>query len=608
MRMKLLAVGLVAALAGALFPMQPAQAAEPTYLITGRVANWQTLSGYSVGESQLPGTELQLKVHGTAGTVKVEVFRIGHHGGAGGLLVASAPAGPAVRQPDCMTVGKTVDCSAWQVTHRFDTTGWQPGAYLAKLTDNLGNQAYAPAFLRSPSHDGAVTVMFATATHAAYNSVGGYSLYVGPPSGGSADRAHIVSMNRPQRGNGADKFYQYELGLVQYLESLGVKLSYTTNSELHRSADAFRGSRALTLLGHDEYWSIEMRRNAETLVARGTNLLSFGANAIFYRTRFSADFSQVTSYKLSHLDPVQGPSTTGTFRSEPYANPEARLLGSQYDCDGANPQSDLVITNPHFWAFKGTGATVGARYPQLVGHEVDKAGPESPSNVHVAAHSTFQCSNRTGISDVTYYVAPSKAGVFNLGTMGFAYALTPGMGYQERSVAFAKQVVRTVVTDAAKGPLGNLHNERGNYYDVYPEDKPFDLYTTPGEHEVNGRRWRTTCVPYSQTQQCRTEIWGTTISQVGSRFVQSNGWVFNNMTYAASPRALWKGNPLGNAGEWTATNGRRWRTACDTPETGRNGCRSYIESDAISLITRANGSKYYQWVREFRFNNMVRFS
>jgi len=65
---------------------------------------------------------------------------------------------------------------------------------------------------------------------------------------------------------------------------------------------------------------------------------------------------------------------------------------------------------------------------------------------------------------------------------------------------------------------------------------------------------------------------------------------------------------LGNAGEWTATNGRRWRTACDTPETGRNGCRSYIESDAISLITRANGSKYYQWVREFRFNNMVRFS
>ncbi|WP_040281539.1 N,N-dimethylformamidase beta subunit family domain-containing protein [Tessaracoccus massiliensis] len=614
MKMKLLIVVLMVSLAGAIAPAQQASAADPQWRISGTPADWWVLSGYAVGESLLPGDQFQLKVDGTAATVAVDVFRMGHYDGAGAKLVAQAPPQALVDQPDCVTRNKVVDCSGWKVTHRFDTTGWEPGAYLAKLTDNKGRQRYASMFLRSPSHDGAVTVMFATSTHAAYNSVGGYSLYVGLPDGSALNRSYTVSMHRPNRGNGADKFYRYELGLLQYLSSLeeqGVKLSYTTNSELHRGADSFRGSRALVLLGHDEYWSVEMRQHAETLVARGTNLVSLGSNAMYYRTRFNSDFTEVTSYKLSHLDPVQDRTSTGTFRSEPYPNPEAKLLGSQYDCDGSNPQTDLVVFDPNFWAFKGTGAKKGARYPQLIGHEVDKAGPDSPKGVHIGAHSSFNCATRQGISDITYYVAPSTAGVFNLGTMGFAFALAPGITYDARSVAFAKQVISNVIVDAAKGPLGNRHTERGNYLDVYPapaKPAPLDIYITPGEHNVNGRRWKTTCEPYSRTERCRTEIWATTVTQTGGRFVQSNGWAFNNLTYKASPRPLWKGNPLGQTGAWTAADGRKWRTECDTAATGRNGCRSYTESDAIALVTKPDGAKVYEWVREFRFNNMVRFS
>lgn len=610
MRIQTLFIAVIVALTTIFASAQPASA-ESTWRITGRLGDWQVLSGYAVGESLLPGDELRLKVHATGETVSVEMFRMGHYDGTGGQLVATAPAQPAVKQPGCVTRDKTVDCSNWSVTHRFDTTSWQPGAYLAKLSDNGGNQRYVSVFLRSPSHSGAVTVMFATSTHAAYNSIGGYSLYVGLPDGSALNRAYTVNMNRPNRGNGADKFYRYELGLVQYLESLGVPISYTTNSELHRGADSFRGSRALVMLGHDEYWSVEMRRNAEILRDRGTNLLFLGSNAAYYRTRFNADFTEVTSYKLSHLDPVQDRTSTGTFRAEPYPNPEARLIGSQYDCDGANPQTDLVVTNPSFWAFKGTGATAGSRYPQLIGHEVDKAGPDSPQGVHIAAHSTFDCTTRKGISDLTYYVAPSKAGVLNLGTMGFAFALTPGIAYDARSVAFVKQVLATVVTEAAKGPLGTTHTERGNFLDVYPAPpapKPLDIYTAPGEHLVNGRRWRTACEPYSRTERCRTEIWATTVAQVGGRFVHTNGWAFNNLTYKTSPRAMWKGNPLAATGSWTAVDGRKWRTECDTPATGRNGCRSYIESDAIALVTKADGSKVYEWTRDWRFNNMVRFS
>lgn len=127
-----------------------------------------------------------------------------------------------------------------------------------------------------------------------------------------------------------------------------------------------------------------------------------------------------------------------------------------------------------------------------------------------------------------------------------------------------------------------------------------DIYVTPGYHDVNGRLWHTVCEPYSQTERCRTEIWATQSSLQGGKVVTETGWVFNNLTYKPSARSLWKSNPLGNNGEWTAVDGRHWRTECDTAKTGRNGCRSYT----YNLVVRANGSVGMEWV----FNNMVRFS
>ena len=96
---------------------------------------------------------------------------------------------------------------------------------------------------------------------------------------------------------------------------------------------------------------------------------------------------------------------------------------------------------------------------------------------------------------------------------------------------------------------------------------------------------------------------------LNGRFVASTGWAFNNLTYAASPRELWKGNPIagngvvGAAVSWTAKDGRKWRTECDTATTGRGGCRSYIEASVIAKTARG-----YEWRTQWILNNMVRFS
>lgn len=112
---------------------------------------------------------------------------------------------------------------------------------------------------------------------------------------------------------------------------------------------------------------------------------------------------------------------------------------------------------------------------------------------------------------------------------------------------------------------------------------PGDVYSRPGFHNVNGRWWYTHCEPYSQTIRCRTDIWATNHGQ--------SAWTFNNLTYLPRmTRAQWGNNPLANPGEFTSDS-RRWRTECETPATGRNGCRSFVWSDHAG------------WV----FNNIVRF-
>lgn len=132
-------------------------------------------------------------------------------------------------------------------------------------------------------------------------------------------------------------------------------------------------------------------------------------------------------------------------------------------------------------------------------------------------------------------------------------------------------------------------------------------YEVPGTHLINGRQWNTVCGPYSRTVRCRTDIWATQVVKTSRGYERRTGWVFNNLTYLPSPRALWKSNPLGNTGQWT-TDGRRWRTECDTSATGRNACRSYIWTDVISATPKAAGGYTYATKAQWVFNNIVRFS
>jgi len=99
------------------------------------------------------------------------------------------------------------------------------------------------------------------------------------------------------------------------------------------------------------------------------------------------------------------------------------------------------------------------------------------------------------------------------------------------------------------------------------------VYTQPGDHLVNGRYWKTTCEKYSSTVvRCTTNLYTEKRAASGAKY---NGWVFNTLTYLPSSRSAWSSNPLGKKASWTASDGRKWKTDCDTAATGRGGCRTY---------------------------------
>lgn len=137
------------------------------------------------------------------------------------------------------------------------------------------------------------------------------------------------------------------------------------------------------------------------------------------------------------------------------------------------------------------------------------------------------------------------------------------------------------------------------------------VYTQPGDHLVNGRYWRTSCEMYSSNVvRCRTEIFATKVVKYNNNYYNHNGWVFNNLTYLPSSIGQWAGNPLATTStstpsvkEWYAADGRKWKTECNTPATGKGGCRSYAwVSDVVS--TNGTFKRQSSWV----FNNILQFS
>jgi hypothetical protein len=394
--------------------------------------------GYASQASATAGDTVTLFVSTRAPRFHVEAYRMGYYGGAGGRLVwqSAEVTGGQQATPVVVSPTNTIECQ-WDPSLAVQVTAdWPPGAYLLKLVGTGSQQQFVPLCVRDDASTSAVVIQHSITTWQAYNRWGGYSLYYGnldgslsfvhaPGAGDFTHRARIVSFDRPYDydwASGAADFVGNELPVIFQAEHLGLDVSYWTDLDLHARPDLLANHKALVSLGHDEYWSLEMRDAAQSAVANGVNLAFLGANACYRQIRFQASSvgtdRQQICYKDDTEDPMLGVNdavvTGPSWESPPTTWEESQLIGSMYQDVAAT--ADMVVADPSSWLFAGTGVTAGQHLPHVVVGEFDRyvPGGPGPTNVDVVAHSVVP--NRgDNYSDVTWYTTQGGGGVFDSG-------------------------------------------------------------------------------------------------------------------------------------------------------------------------------------------------
>ena len=473
------------------------------------------IEGYADRVSAQQGDRVTLYVSTDAPTFTVEAYRIGYYGGLGGRLLWKSAEVQGVKQakPDRDSKTNMIDAQ-WAPSLTVPlTAAWPQGDYLFKLVASNGHQQYVPLTIRDDRSTAAFVVQNAVTTWQAYNLWGGYSLYEGKNGSGGSDyehRSRVVSFDRPyQLGGGSQDFVGSELPMVSMVESLGLDVTYWTDVDLHERGSLLGQHKALLSLSHDEYWSRTMRDNARAGRDRGLNIAFFGANAIYRHIRFEPsglgpDRHQV-DYKVAREDPLFGTENkevTSDWRAFPVSEPESTLIGNFYEC---NPvKADMVVADDAAWVFAGTGLTSGDRLHQVVGSEYDRYDPTvpGPKNVQILTHSPLRCHGKASYSDMTYYTAPSGAGVLATGTNNWIVKMSedcpPTATYTCPKDALIK-VTTNVLNAFGVGPAGLAHPSTGTNLKDLPTGVP-DTDTSETSSVPRRRRTTLTTRYYSPPQ------------------------------------------------------------------------------------------------------------
>ncbi len=322
----------------------------------------------------------------------------------------------------------------WQATTSFKIgEDWPSGAYRITLTaeGRNGNRISSQhLFIVRPEigrRPGRILQIAATGTWTAYNTWGGSNHYQGITGPGRDQYATTVSIERPFcRGfvslpadaprvpleittppgmaaryphmewafaNGYSKKYassgwaSYDSHFFRWAERSGYQVDLATQHQLHYEPDLLSGYDCVVFVGHDEYWTWEMRDAVDTYVEAGGKAARFAGN-FMWQTRLEDDGQRQTCYKYRARaeDPAYKDGTvqraTNSWEAPEIGRPGAQTFGLNATSGlyagwgGCAPRGvrGFPVYRPGHWAFAGTGLYYGdllGADSHIFGYEVD---------------------------------------------------------------------------------------------------------------------------------------------------------------------------------------------------------------------------------------------
>ncbi len=330
--------------------------------------------------------------------------------------------------------GTLDDCSAngcgWPVGFSLDIPrDWVSGTYLVHFlaSDRGRDLVYDHLFVLKPEPAGkrpAMLFLCATGTWVSYNNWGGSNAYEGITGPGRDRYSPTLSWHRPwARGfcrlpagaprsvnpglpvgaairyphmewayaNGFSKKYasagwaSYDSHFARWAENQGYDFDYATLHDLHHDPGLLEGYRCLVLVGHDEYWSWEMRDAVDKWVEQGGRVARFAGN-FMWQIRIEGNNQVCYKYRAPNEDPVYGTdrqSRASHFWETPEVNrPGAStfginaLEGVYASFGGCVPRGPggFTVYRPEHWAFQNSDLYYGdvlGMESRIFGYEVD---------------------------------------------------------------------------------------------------------------------------------------------------------------------------------------------------------------------------------------------
>jgi hypothetical protein len=275
---------------------------------------------------------------------------------------------------------------------------WESGAYIARFVPVEQEDIRA---LADPGHpeDAALFVVknrvasskilykLPLFTYHAYNELGNPcgSLYTGG--------YNKLTLHRPGGGVGGrpwdryfpddydpssprQTFWHWDAPFIRWLERRCFAVDYCTDLDIHKNFGNFLETyRLLLSVGHDEYWSEQMRRNVEAFVENGGNVAFFSGNTCWWRFHLVEGNAAFVCDKTKLAGDGQ--------KREQWFNvdPENRLTGVSSRNGGGQwwgkrEPIGYRVQHAEHWIFEGTGLrdgdTFGADHA-LIGYKCDGA-------------------------------------------------------------------------------------------------------------------------------------------------------------------------------------------------------------------------------------------
>ena len=375
-----------------------------------------------------PGATVRLQVSSTAALFELEIVRDG---------AVETPvmkrSGIAARWQDTPDQCSVVGCG-WETTLEFQVgADWSSGAYRVTLTAEGRDRSpirchhlfiVRPEDGRKP---GRALQVAATGSWTSYNTWGGSNHYQGITGPNRDQYATTVSIERPFcRGfvqlpidaprvpleiyspmavapryphmewayaNGYSKKYassgwaSYDSHFFRWAEREGYAVDLASQHELHFNPEILDGYDCVVFVGHDEYWTWEMRDAVDTYVERGGHAARFAGN-FMWQTRLEDGGKRQVCYKYRSRaeDPAYRSAdqtrTSGSWEAAEIGRPGASTFGLNatrglyVGWGGCAPRGarGFPVYRPEHWAFAGTGIYYGdilGAEGHAFGYEVD---------------------------------------------------------------------------------------------------------------------------------------------------------------------------------------------------------------------------------------------